>query len=68
MPSGCARRVEGVAATKGKQGDALTSAVYENDAMVAAKIRKQAQLGASEVRIVEGYYNLDIGKVEWKAE
>lgn len=56
-----------VAATKGKEGDALTNAVHENDAMVAAKIRKQAQLGehASEVRIIEGYYDLDTGKVEW---
>src|SRR4029077_7916599 len=34
-----------VAASKGKEGDALTNAVHENDAEVAAKIRKQAQLG-----------------------
>jgi carbonic anhydrase len=56
-----------VTAAKGKEGDALANAVHENDAQVAAKIRKQAQLGehASEVRIVEGYYNLDTGKVEW---
>jgi carbonic anhydrase len=56
-----------VAASKGKEGDALANAIHENDAEVAAKIRKQAQLGehASEVRIVEGYYNLDTGKVEW---
>jgi carbonic anhydrase len=56
-----------VAAAKGKEGDALANAIHENDAEVAAKIRKQAQLGehASEVRIVEGYYNLDTGKVEW---
>jgi hypothetical protein len=34
---------------------------------VAEKIRKQAQLGelASQVRVVEGYYDLDTGKVEW---
>ena len=56
-----------VAASKGKPGDPLTNAVHENDADVAAKIRKQAELGdlASQVRIVEGYYNLDTGKVEW---
>jgi hypothetical protein len=56
-----------VAASKGKEGDALTNAVHENDAQVAAKIRKQAELGelASQVRIVEGYYDLDTGKVEW---
>ena len=33
----------------------------------AAKIRKQAELGelAAQVRIIEGYYDLDTGKVEW---
>lgn len=56
-----------VAASKGKEGDALANAIHENDAQVAAKIRKQAQLGelASQVKIVEGYYDLDTGKVEW---
>ena len=56
-----------VAAAKGKEGDALANTIHENDAEVAAKIRKQAQLGehASQVRIVEGYYDLDTGKVEW---
>ena len=59
-----------VTATKGKEGDALANAIHENDAEVAAKIRKQAQLGelASQVRIVEGYYDLDTGKVEWTAK
>jgi carbonic anhydrase len=59
-----------VTASKGKEGDALTNAVHENDAEVAAKIRKQAQLGelTSQVRVVEAYYDLDTGKVEWKAE
>jgi carbonic anhydrase len=58
-----------VAASKGKEGDALANAIHENDAQVAAKIRKQAQLGelASQVKIVEGYYDLDTGKVEWTA-
>ena len=56
-----------VTATKGKEGDALANAIHENDAEVAAKIRKQAELGelAAQVRIIEGYYDLDTGKVEW---
>ena len=56
-----------VAASRGKEGDALTNAIHENDAEVAAKIRKEAELGelAAQVRVVEGYYNLDTGKVEW---
>jgi carbonic anhydrase len=59
-----------VTAAKGKEGDALANAIHENDAQVAAKIRKEAQLGelASQVKIVEGYYNLDTGKVEWKTD
>jgi len=59
-----------VIASKGKEGDALANAVHENDAEVAAKIKKQAQLGelASQVRIVESYYDLDTGKVEWKTD
>jgi carbonic anhydrase len=46
-----------VAASKGQAGDALTNAIHENDAAVAAKIRKQAELGefAVQVRVVEGY-------------
>ena len=42
----------------------------KNDAAVAARIRKQAQLGelAPQVRIVEGHYDLDTGKVEWTAK
>ena len=58
-----------VAASKGKEGDALANAIHENDAAVAAKIRKEAQLGehAAQVKVVEGYYDLDTGKVEWTA-
>jgi carbonic anhydrase len=58
-----------VAASKEMKGDPLTNAVHENDAEVAATIRKRAELGelASQVRIVEGYYDLDTGKVEWTA-
>jgi len=56
-----------VVASKGKEGDPLANAIHENDAEVAAKIRKEAQLGelASQVKVVEGYYDLDTGKVEW---
>ena len=59
-----------VVATKGKEGDPLANAIHENNAAVAAKIRKQAQLGelAAQVRVVEGYYDLDTGKVEWAAK
>jgi carbonic anhydrase len=59
-----------VVASKDKAGDALTNAILENDTEVADKIRKQAQFGelASQVRIVEGYYNLDTGKVQWAAK
>jgi carbonic anhydrase len=58
-----------VAASKEMKGDPLTNAVHENDAEVAATIRKRAELGelASQVRIVEGYYDLDTGRVEWAA-
>src|SRR5207247_9199666 len=37
---------------------------------IAAKSRKQAQLGepTAQVRIVEGYYDLDTGKIEWTAK
>jgi len=59
-----------VTAAKGREGDALTNAIHENDAEVAKKIRSQAQLGelAAQVRVVEGYYDLDTGKVEWTPE
>jgi hypothetical protein len=55
-----------VAATKGKEGDALANAMHANDAEVANKSRSEAQLGelTSQIRVVEGYYELDTGKVE----
>ena len=36
----------------------------------AAKIRKQAELGqlAAQVRIVEGHYDLETGKLDWRAK
>jgi carbonic anhydrase len=56
-----------VEATKGKPGDPLANAIHENDALVAEKIRKKAKFGdlASQVRVIEGYYDLHTGKVEW---
>jgi carbonic anhydrase len=56
-----------VVASKDRGGDALANAIHENDDMVAAKIRKEAQFGelSSQVKVVEGYYDLDTGKVEW---
>ena len=56
-----------VQAVKGKPGDPLTNAIHANDALVAEKIRKKAKLGdlASQVRVVEGCYDLRTGKVDW---
>jgi carbonic anhydrase len=56
-----------VQATKGKAGDPLANAIHENDALVAEKIRKKARFGelAAQVQVVEGYYDLHTGKVEW---
>ena len=52
------------------QPTALANAIHENDAEVADKIRNQAQLSefAPQVRVVEGYYDLDVrqGGVERK--
>src|SRR4029450_5451549 len=58
-----------VAASKNMKGDPLTNAGHENDMEVAAKSRKKAERGdrAAQVRVVEGYYDLDTGKVEWTA-
>ena len=59
-----------VAASKEMKGDRLANAVHENDVAMATKIRKQAELGelASKVKIVEGYYSLDTGRVEWTSK
>src|SRR5438094_3082344 len=48
-----------VAASKGKEGDAVANAIHANDSLVARKIREQAQLGelASQVKVVEAYYD-----------
>jgi len=55
-----------VEAEKGSAGDALENTVAENARLVAAQIRKQAELGeaAKDVRIVPAVYSLDTGKVE----
>lgn len=52
---------------RGKPGDLLANAVAINAAMVAAKIRRQADFGplAPEVAIATGYYHLDTGRIEW---
>jgi carbonic anhydrase len=59
-----------VAASKGKEGDTLANAIHENNDQVAAKVRKQAQLGeiGSEVKVIEGYYDVDTGKVDGTAK
>jgi len=56
-----------VEAVKGQPGDPLTNAIHENDTLVAEKIRAKAKFGdlAAQVRVVEGYYDLHTGKVEW---
>jgi len=56
-----------VDAARGKPGDPLANAIHENDALVAEKIRHKARFGdlAAQVRVVEGYYDLHTGRVEW---
>ena len=56
-----------VKAAKGRTGDPLDLTIQENATQVAAKIRKEAELGelAKSVRVVVGVYDLDTGKVEW---
>jgi carbonic anhydrase len=56
-----------VDATKGKPGDPLTNAIHANAARVAEKIRKKGRFGdlAPQIRVVEGYYDLQSGKVSW---
>jgi carbonic anhydrase len=48
-------------------GDVLTNAIRSNVDQVAKRISEKAELGslASSVRVVEAYYDLDTGKVEW---
>jgi len=60
------RHPTSVQAEKGKPGDVLENTVAENARLVAAQIRKQAELGeaAKDVRIIPAVYNLDTGRVE----
>jgi hypothetical protein len=48
-------------------GEPLVNAIKSNVHQVAGEIRQKAELGslASEVRVVEAYYDFDTGKVEW---
>jgi carbonic anhydrase len=56
-----------VDAVRNQPGDELTNAIKKNVYRVSTKIREKSELGAlaSSVRVVEAYYNLDSGKVEW---
>jgi carbonic anhydrase len=56
-----------VVAVSKDAGEPLVNAIKNNVRRVAGEIRDKAELGplASEVRVVEGYYDFDTGKVEW---
>jgi carbonic anhydrase len=56
-----------VQSVRGQSGDLLLNAINSNTDRVAGEIRQKAQLGslASDVRVVESYYDFDTGKVEW---
>ena len=56
-----------VEAARHQPGDELTNAIKKNVDRVTAQIRQKAELGslASSVEVVEAYYNLDSGEVEW---
>ena len=56
-----------VEAVRNQPGDQLTNAIKNNVERVTEQIRQKAELGslASSVKVVEAYYDLDTGKVEW---
>jgi carbonic anhydrase len=56
-----------VDAVRNQPGDELTNAIKKNVDRVSTRIREKSELGAlaSSVRVVEAYYDLDSGKVEW---
>ena len=56
-----------VMAVHGEAGDPLVNSIKSNVDHVAGEIRQKAQLGAlkADVRVVEGYYDFDTGKVAW---
>lgn len=57
----------GVEAVRGQEGDLLTNAFKKNVDRVSEKIREKAELGAlaDSTRVVEAYYDLESGKVQW---
>ncbi len=56
-----------VLAVRAQAGDQLVNSIKSNVDRVAAEIRQKAQLGPlkADVRVVEGYYDFDTGKVAW---
>ncbi|MEO8438793.1 MAG: carbonic anhydrase [Spartobacteria bacterium] len=56
-----------VLAVRGESGDELVNAIKSNVDRVAKEIRGKAELGslAEKVQVVEAYYDLDTGKVNW---
>ncbi len=56
-----------VEAVRGEPGDKLTNAIKKNVDRVALEIDKKAELGSltSSVKVIQAYYDLDTGKVEW---
>ena len=56
-----------VEAVRNQPGDQLTNAIKNNVERVTEQIRQKAELGslAPSVKVVEAYYDLDTGKVEW---
>ena len=59
-----------VDASRGRAGDPVANAVYENASRIADKIRTEAELGelASQIRVVAAYYDLEAGTVEWSQQ
>jgi carbonic anhydrase len=57
-----------VSLSKARSGDPLELAVEENATLVAQRISDEANFGEhkAEVRVVEGYYDLDTGRVRWR--
>ncbi len=56
-----------VDAVRSESGELLVNAIKNNVDRVAKKIEEKSELGdlTSKVRVVEGYYDLDSGKVSW---
>ncbi len=56
-----------VQAAHDDEGDILVNATRKNVDLMAAKISRDMTLEGlvNQVRVVEGYYSLDTGRVEW---